>query len=191
LMGWDDGRVADCPGPALVLMMGIAPSCQWTVKLRRVMLPTCPTPSAVSSEKIPRRSRPRVLARRRGSAAPGGDRPRRARAPTKVRIAPNDSAASGCRRRDFLMPALDALVHRRAPQCRGEQRESGRGSIDQGSPQYLSPGSGQQSVQLSVLRRATAPRCHHCAEAAAPLSGSPPCGCGIGLGDNQERIGGG
>ena len=26
---------------------------------------------------------------------------------------------------------------------------------------------------------------------AAPLSGSQPCGCGIGLGDNEERMGGG
>src|SRR5215218_1146670 len=95
--------------------MGIAPSCQWTVKLRRVMLPTCPTPSAVSSEKTLDGLRPWVLARRRGGAAPGGDRPPPGPTADEGQDRPERQRSQRMPRRDLLMPALDALVHRRAP----------------------------------------------------------------------------
>src|SRR5215211_7757121 len=95
-MGWDDGRVADCPAPALVLSDGNRAELSTDGQFRRVMLPTCPRPRprAVRSLDGPR---PWVLTRRRGVALrPAAIDPRRARPPTKVRSAPNDSAASGC-----------------------------------------------------------------------------------------------
>jgi len=181
-MGWDDGRVADCPGPAWRRVMGIAPSCQQTAELRRVMLSMCPTPSAVSSQKIPRWSATAgacsttgLRCARRRSTPAGLDRPRRSGAP-RTTAQPADAATGpshACPRR---------LGSSATSKFRGKQREPGRGSIDQESPQYLPPGSGQQSVQLSVLIRQQRPVVITAPTAAAPLSGSPPCGCGIRVG---------
>jgi hypothetical protein len=181
-MGWDSGRVADCPGPALVLSDGNRADLSTDGQLRRVMLSTCPTPSAVSSQKIPRRSATVGAcsttgwrcARRRSTPA-GLDRPRRSGAP-RTTAQPADAATGpshACPRR---------LGSSATSKFRGKQREPGRGSIDQESPQYLRPGSGQQSVQLNVLRRAAAPVAIPAPAAAAPLSGCQPCGCGIQVG---------
>jgi hypothetical protein len=98
LLGWDDGRIANRPAPALALDDG-----------DRVDLSTdgqAPTghvahlPHALGREQredpstVPDRG---CLLNDGVALRPAAIDPRRARAPTKVRIAPNDSVASGCR----------------------------------------------------------------------------------------------
>jgi hypothetical protein len=191
LMGWDDGRTANRPGPALALGDGDRAELSTDGQAPTGHVAYLPHALGREQREDPRRSATAGacsttgVALRPAAIDPAGpEHPRRSGSP-RTTAQPADAATGpphACPRR------LGASA---SSQCRGEQRESGRGSIDHESPQYLSPGSGQQSVQLSVLKGQQRPVAITAPTAAAPLSGSQPCGCGIGLGDNQERMEGG
>jgi hypothetical protein len=64
---------------------------------KTIMLPTCPTAWAASSERIPVRSATTGCSATGLALRSAARAPRRTRPLTNVRSAPNDSAANGCR----------------------------------------------------------------------------------------------
>jgi len=181
LMGWDDGRVADCPGPALVLSDGNRAdlSTDGQAATGHVAHLSHALGREQSEDLSTVCDRGCLLnggvALRPAAIDPAGlDRPRRSGAP-RTTAQPADAATGpphACPRR---------LGSSAASKCRGEQREPGRGSIDQESPQYLPSGAGQQSVQLSVLIRQQRPLPSP-ANRGCSLRGSQPCGYWIRVG---------